>query len=189
MSDEAVTRKARMYALLRAGAFGNANPYWGSVEAWGADPEARRFSSWGVRTAGVPGGPCRLFCPDGEVRATCERPEFRALPLDISPMVEAVRTVTLMADVYDSERGLLVYGIDSPPKGCNWRRDMPSQARQYGPLESRLLLKRHLNASSLADLEAVFDRWPGHVVELSALDRPFGTVPGRNAIIWEVRLY
>jgi len=52
-----------------------------------------------------------------------------------------------------------------------------------------MVLRKHLNPNSLDDLSTVLDRWPGHVVELSAVEGCFGTVPGRNGIVWEVRNY
>jgi hypothetical protein len=188
VGTEPVLRKSRMYSLLSAGAFGNTIRQWFDVGEWERSDDAARIPVWGVRTL-TPGGPCRLYCPRDEVRATAERPEYAAAGVNVSMMIDAVCAVTLWADVYDSDAGVVVYGIEHPGKGASWRKDMPSKGRQFTPLQSRLLLGRHLNPSSLADLGAVLERWPGHVVELSACDRCFGTVPGRNAVVWEVRKY
>lgn len=181
-----VTSKRRMYALLTAGALGNTVPQFFSVAAWLASPDSARYPSWGVRTL-VPGGPCRLYCPAAEVPGTAARPEFAAAGVNISCMVDAVARVTLWADVYDSDTGLKVYGIENPPRGASWRKLMPSEGREWSGVTARLLLARHLNPNSLADLEALRGRWPGHVYELSALESCLGTVPGRNAVIWECR--
>ncbi|HYE59183.1 MAG TPA: hypothetical protein VD948_11785 [Rhodothermales bacterium] len=183
-----IRSKNRMYELLEAGAFGNTIPQWFDIDRWEASADASRYPVWGVRTL-IPGGPCRLNCPREEVRATAERQEFREAGVNISVMVDAAVRVTLWADVYDSETGLLVYGIERPPKGGSWRALMPSQGREWRGLSAQMILRRHLNANSLADLEALRERWPGHVYELSACDRCFGTVPGRNAVLWEVRNY
>lgn len=183
-----IRTKRRMYELLAAGAFGNTLPQFFDVAAWEASPEYARYAVWGVRTL-VPGGPCRLNCPRGEVRATAERPEFTAAGVNISLMLDRVSAVTLWADVYDSEAGLIVYGIENPPRGGSWRKEMPSKGREYRGVAARLLLRRHLNPNSLADLDALRDRYPGHVYELSACEACVGTVLGRNAVLWEVRLY
>lgn len=181
-----IRTKAEMYRRLAAGEFGNTIPQWLDVGAWQRDPAAAAFAVWGVRSQ-VPGGPCRLHCPTAEVRATAAR---FGCAVNISPMIDAAgATVTLMADVYDSPTGLIVYGVEYPLPGANWRQVMPRDGRQYDGLAARGVLARHLNPASLADLWALFERWPGHVVELSACARPFGTVPGRNAVIWEVRAY
>lgn len=186
--SEPVTDKRQMYDLLAAGRFGNTIPQYFDVGEWERSTDAGRWTAWGVRTL-RPGGPCRLHCPSAEVRETCQRPEYAAAGINISMMIDAAMAVTLWADVYDSPAGLVVYGIEHPPKGGSWRALMPTDGRHFEGTAARMLLRRHLNPNSLADLESLFDRWPGHVVELSAADRCFGTVPHRNAVVWEVRLY
>lgn len=188
MMSELITTKRRMYELLAAGAFGNTLPQYFAVADWIKSPDAQRYAVWGVRTL-TPGGPCRLNCPRDEVAATAAAYTSQGHGINISCMIDRVLTVTLWADVYDSPSGLLVYGIECPPKGGSWRALMPSQGRQVEGVAAAMLLRHHLNASSLADLEALRDRYPGHVYELSACDRNFGTVPGRNGVIWEVRQY
>lgn len=188
MVDDVMTTKVRMYDALRAGCFGNTIPQWFSLDKWLVDPEAQRYQVWGVRTL-TPGGPCRLFCPTGEVPSTVADYESKGHRCNISIMIDAILNVTLFADAYDSETGLRVYAVEYPGKGASWRKAMPEKGKQYDGLAARLLLRKHMNAASLADLEAIFERWPGHVVEFSACDRNFGTVPGRNCVIWEVRKY
>ena len=185
---EAITNKRQMYELLSAGAFGNTIPQWFDVAKWEQSADARRFPTWGVRTL-APGGPCRLFCPREEVRVTTERPEFKAAGVNISMMIDVACNVTLWAEVFDSPSGLLVYGIEYPAKGASWRAEMPGKGRHWERTAARILLAKHLNANSLADLEILRDRWPGHVYELSACEQQIGTIPGRNAILWEVRNY
>lgn len=188
MTDAPITRKRQMYEALGAGRFGNTTRSYRTVEEWLCSADYQRYEWWGIRSL-VPGGPCRLNCPRSEVAATAARPEFQAAGVDISLMIDRLAVVTLSAEVYDSPTGLLVYGIEYPPRGGSWRADMPSRGREYRGLAARLLLRQHLWPSSLEDLWAVFERWPGHVYECSAFDRAVGTVPGRNAICWEVRRY
>lgn len=183
-----VTNKKAMYRMLSDGVFGNTIRQYFSVADWEASPESSRYAYWGVRTL-VPGGPCRLNCPVDEVRETAGRPEFRAAGINISLMLDRVVTVTLWCDVYDSPTGLYVYGIEHPPRGGSWRAEMPSKGREYRGLAAHGVLRRHFSPSSLADLEALRERFPGHVYEFSACDRPVGTIPGRNTICWEVRQY
>lgn len=186
MMDEPIRAKGRMYDMLASGAFGNTVPSWSNLEKWTADPETVRYASWGIRTLSA-GGLCRLYCPREEVEATVQEYQRKGFDCNISVMVDAITRVTLWADVYDSQIGVQVYGIENPGRGKSWRQLMPSEGRQYSGLTARMLLQKHLNANSLADLEDVLAKWPGHIVELSALERCFGTVPGRNAVIWEVR--
>lgn len=178
-----VRDKVTMYRMLGEGAFGNTIRQWVDLDDWKATNTGEAL--WGVRSM-TPGGPCRLYCPIDEVEATAlaflaqgHRPQF-------SVMVDALMRVLLWADVWDSPTGLRVYGVENPPKGLSWREGM-KRGIQWDGVRGLMMLAQHLNASSLEDLWAVLDRFPGHVVELSAVSRCYGTVPGRNGIVWEVR--
>ncbi len=178
-----ITNKTQMYAALAAGEFGNTIGQYFSVEEWEQSDDSRRYQQWGVRSLTV-GGPCRLFCPSAEVARTAK--DFNC-PFNISCMVDVVATVTLWADVYDSASGLTVCGIEYPEKGGSWRKLMPVYAREWRGTAARMMLRKNLNPNSYDDLEEVFRRYPGHVIELSALDICMGVVPHRNAVIWECR--
>jgi hypothetical protein len=180
--------KQQMYALLYRGALGNTVPMFFDVGEWEASPAYSQYSTWGVRTL-TAGGPCRLFCPREEVREVAGGYQAQGHRVNISLMIDAVCRVTLMADICDSWRGLVVHGVEHPAKGASWRRVMPTLGREYTGLAAVGLLNKHLNPSSRADLEVLRDLYPGHVVELSACDRCIGVIPGRSAIIWEVRKY
>ncbi len=101
-------------------------------------------------------------------------------------MISCMAQVTWLGDVWDSPTGLECHGIEHPPRVHNWR-ELMAQPQTWRGLAAKMLLRRHLNASSLADLEAIFEKWPGHVVELSSCDRCWGTVSGRNSVVWECR--
>lgn len=188
LATKPIQTKGRMYDALARGDFGNTIRQWFDVDRWEASSDAARYPLWGVRTL-TPGGPCRLNCPREEVRPTAEGFRAAGHGVNISLMIDAVTRVTLWADVFEAETGLMVYGIEHPPRGGSWRALMPGRGVQHKGLGARMLLSRHLNPSSLADLFALLDRYPGHVVELSACETCLGTVPGRNAVVWEVRLY
>lgn len=185
---EPVRNKRQMYSLLSQGAFGNTIRQYFDLVEWQSCPYAQSIYLWGVRTL-TPGGPCLLYCPRGAVPATVRQYEDRGHRVNLSVMIDDLVRVTLLADIYDSPTGLLVYGIEYPPQGASWRALMPSQGKQHTGLAAHNLLRRHLNECSLADLEALRENYSGHVYELSACDRPFGTVPGRNAVLWECRRY
>lgn len=187
----AIASKAEMYRLLAAGAFGNTLPQWLDDARW-ADESPLAVMWWGVRTM-TPGGPCRLNCPDHEVRETFAA--FRAaghVP-QISMMVDRVATVTAWLEVWDSPAGLVVEGIEYPDTagGWTWRNAMPdpTRRRRWEGTAARMVLARHFNENDRDDLAATLERWPGHVVEASAVDRCIGTVPHRRGIVWEVRAY
>lgn len=183
-----VTNKSQMYDLLAKGEFGNTTKQFFSYREWFYSGDSYKFHSWGIRTL-TPGGPFFPYVEGIDVMDICNRLSKLGYKINISPMVDDAANVTLWADVYDSPTGLKVYGIEYPGKGASWRALMPSKGRQWVGITSHLMLKKHLNESSYADLEALRDKYPGHVYELSALDRNLGQIPGRNAVIWEVRTY
>lgn len=185
MPAESVRTKTEMYRLLAAGHFGNCLPQYFSVAAWRASGLDGVYPLWGVRSQ-VPGGPCRLHCPAGEVGDTVKA---FGCPVNISMMADSVATVTLMADIWDSPTGLIVYGIEYPDHGASWRQIMPTRGRHWHGIAAKMLLARHLNANSRNDLDEVFERYPGHVIEVSALDKCIGGKEHRNGIVWEVRQY
>lgn len=180
-----ITSKQQMYRHLAAGDFGNTIPQYFSVREWRDSGDDNRYAFWGVRTL-RPGGPCHLNCTSAEVEFTVKK--FKE-PVNISLMIDRVTKVRLWADVMDSETGLIVHGIIDPPRLGGWRAMMPAGAKQYEGLKARHLLRDRLSPSSLEDLYALLDRYPGHVVELSACSSNLGTIPGRNAVIWECRYY
>lgn len=192
MMPTAVTTKSDMYKRLAAGEFGNAIPQYFSVEEWRASGDDRRFALWGVRSARTSMHPaCRLNCPAAEVAAHVAT-HFADGP-NISMMVDAVAGIGAWLEVWDAPGGLVVEGIERPDVagGWTWRNSMkePSRRRRWEGVAARLVLARHLNENSRDDLAALLDRYPDHVVEVSALDRCIGNVPHRNGVVWEVRAY
>ena len=181
-----------MYRLLAAGSFGNTVPQYFSVEAWRASADYRLYPQWGVRSATVSGHPaCKLWVPTTDVAGYAAQ-HFPGTA-NISPMVDAVAEVTAWLEVMQSQSGLVVEGVVSPrvSEGWNWRNSMrdPTRRKRWEGTAAKCVLVHNLNDNSLADLNVLLDQYPEHVVELSAINRCLGTVPHRNAIIWEVRLY
>jgi hypothetical protein len=106
-------------------------------------------------------------------------------------MVDRITTVTLWANVWDSPTGLIVEGIEYPPKEVSWRELMPLPAHyhRWELTAAKMLLAKHMNPNSLNDLKDLIEKYPAHVYEFSCLAECFGTVPHRNTVIWEVRSY
>ena len=183
-----IRTKAEMYELLARGSLGNTVRQWFDVAEWAASSEAARYRWWGVRSL-TPGGPCRLNCPADEVAETAAGFRAAGHGVNVSLMVDRVYAVTAWLEVWDSPTGLVAYGVERPPQGGSWRQLMPVIGRHWEGVAARMLLRRHLNANSLDDLDAVLALWPGHVVEFGACEECLGVLPGRNAVVWEVRAY
>ena len=181
-----VANKADMYRRLSSGEFGNTVPQWFDLEQWEA--ESPRYQWWGVRTL-TPGGPCELNVHRDWVPLWVARFERDGFRCNISPMVDRLSRVRMWANVWDSPTGLVLECILNPPHGASWRKLMPTNAKTYSGITARSLLSATLNENSHDDLRILLEQYPDHVIEFSALDRCFGTVPGRNAVVWEVRRY
>lgn len=173
--------KEVMYKNLEAGMYGNTLPMWRSVEEFEA-ATLRPWKSYGIRSL-TPRGPFNAFVRYADVATVCAQRTDRYV---ISPMVDDIAHVTLWANVYEDESGLNVEYVQHPERGVSWREGMQNPSKMQG-VAARLLLRHHLNESSMDDLDILLNTYPRHVVELSAIDRCLGTVPGRNAIVWEVR--
>ncbi len=183
-----IRNKKQMYDILSTGGFGDSTRQFFSYQKWLDSEDSFKYHSWGIRTL-TPGGPFFPYVEGVDVKDICYRLVRSGYKINISPMVDEICNVTLWADVYDSPTGLMVYGIENPGKGASWRALMPSKGTQWEGIQAYQMLRKHLNSNSLADLEELRDMYPGHVYELSALDRNLGQIPGRNAVIWEVRMY
>lgn len=181
-----VLNKVDMYRRLSAGEFGNTNPSWDGVTEWTRRRQFKDYPLWGVRSK-VAGDPkTKLNTPVYEVERYCvDNGLFLA---NISPMVKAW-SVLWEGDICQrwDGAGLLCSGNAGVEPG-SWRTHMKKPRLWEGSAATRLL--RHvLNENSYDDLMILLDKYPDHVVELSALNHCFGTVPGRNAVVWEVRRY
>lgn len=188
-----VSNKAEMYRMLHRGDFGNTVPMWFDATSWFSaamcvDSPYNRINWWGVRSL-TPGGPCELNVYFSEVVHIVRKFIRQGHKVNISPMIDRIVNVTMWANILRSNSGLVLECIEYPDKASNWRAEMPIKAKTYQNTAANILLRKHLNPNTLDDLEILLDKYPGAVVELSATESEFGTVPGRNAIIWEVRNY
>lgn len=182
-----VTNKVMMYRLLSEGAFGNTYPEWRTLADWtdavlvgGAYYD---HEPWAVRSFRKSDkGRLRLDLRKEEVAAYVQTKFGPAEPVSIGPVFNA--WMTARVDAYLSP---------DPPCGLRvlWTPDrtLRSGWQNLSGLRAMGLMKHHLWPS---DYDAVWDLladYPGHVVEFSAFSRAVGTVPNRNAMIWEVRYY
>lgn len=77
----------------------------------------------------------------------------------------------------------LYYSTLKMPMRAALRRD----GRQVSGIRAVLLLKYYLRPNDHEWLLVLLERYEGHVIEFTTLDRCWGTVPGSSTIIWEVR--
>lgn len=191
MNREPVLTKAEWYRRAATGEFGNGLPRFHDLAEWWEHPLGyAKCELWGVQHTTIPGYPgTRLNVPRDDVvfqiRDTFDGP--RVFNYCISPMVHQFGTVLWEGDIMRGVDGLSCHGHARPEKGT-WRKHMAKPDVWKGSAATAFL--RHvLNGNSYDDLELLLDGYPDHVIELSALSRCYGTCPGRNSVIWEVRRY
>lgn len=180
-----VLNKQDFYRRSRLGEFGNTCPEWFSVDDWAAGVREKNWHSkqWGIRHTRIAGfAGTRLNVPTADV-ADHVRNVFQNGDYQISPMVNGFANVVFEGDVTDR----YISGNFNPPGG-SWRKHM-LKPRLIEGSAAKAVLRTYLNENSQDDLAILLEQYPDHVIELTILDACFGTVPHRNAVIWEVRRY
>lgn len=90
-------------------------------------------------------------------------------------------------ELHDGIWGWNLYG--SFAKGLPMRDALAKSGRSYSHTQAKAIIDRFFNSASKAWIEYLLDTYPKHVIEFSAFSKCWGTVPGENVVIWEVRLY
>lgn len=201
--------KKQMYDALLRGEFGNIIPQFFSTWEWQDSVEYKKYEYWGIRSALESKHPgCKMNVKREDVIPHLR--EHMPSGYNISVMLERIPGVEITAwlevftrpkDItedlfghYDSDQGIEVCGFEYPLKENHfrsWRSAFQQEVpNHWTGLDAWKIIRKYLNPSSLDDLEGLIERYsPGHVIEMSTLNQCLGTVPRRNAVIWEVRKY
>ncbi len=180
---EPITSKSQMYDLLAAGRLGNTIRSFHSVDEWEVRGPEWNSPLWGVRSLMAGDPRAKLDVPTDVVADYC-RSEFGAGGFNITPMVD--RWLVWRGEVWDTPNGLECHGVYGL-RELKWRPAMSGHAVTTRGSAARALLRHVLNENSHDDLMCLLGEYPDHCVELTAMDRCYGTVPHRNACVWEVR--
>jgi hypothetical protein len=187
-----VLSKGLNYRLWQGGMFGNKLRAWRTVAEW----EASGFAGEVVlRTVAGGGGPCLYNLRPEDVSTDVKGWIACGIPLDhimvneAAPDEDVILQGEYLNDIFtlDGEAG---WGWFHYSRAKAQMRDAlvmaPERARC---LRSDLLLKLAMTPASHDDWQLLLEKYPGHVLEVSVYDRCLGDVPGRNALVWEVRKY
>ena len=141
----------------------------------------------GIRNT-VPGGP--FVCPIPWGRWGSERQKLlrAGTPAETMRFGQAApdERVLFQAEVCETYRGLeMRYTHGS---GTTHRTAMQTAKNIHG-LTALHMLRRNVEPSDVADIEALLELYPDHVIEFSTYAFPVGCVPGRTTLIWEIRKY
>lgn len=190
---ESILTKRRNYELCHGGGYGNRVRQWASLDEWRSsgysEPVAMR-----VAMSGGGGGPSAFGVSREDVDRTAKLWSLGGIPSEcirLSEMADGLRTLQgeYLNDVYEQDGetrwGAFLHTFETGPMPVALRA---SRSTTHG-LRADLLLRCHMTPSSHADWCELLDRYPGHVLEVSIWENCLGDVPGRNAVVWEVRRY
>ena len=192
LTAPAVTSKSQNYDLWQRGAYGNKLRAWRSLDEW----EASGFSGLvALRELGAGGGLCRYDLGPERVRSLALEWAAYGVPLDRIMVNEMAPSDALLLqgeylnDVY-VQGGEVRWGYFRH----SWVREpmraaLAANQKVVSGLRADLLIRGAMTPSSHEDWEELIERYPGHVLELSIYESCLGDVPGRNALVWEVRRY
>lgn len=182
-----VRTKLDFVRRYKLGEFGNCSPTWDTIDEF-MKSDYRGLVHIRNRVAG---GATWYDIPSEAVDAVfyniCWTHPRRGKPEEFYFSGMAPTPLTLLqGEVQRTHRQLeLFYSTVKKPM-----RDALSEkaVQVYGILAVELL-HQSLNTASYEWMEYLLDKYPDHVVEFSAYDVCWGTVPGHNTCFWEIRQY
>lgn len=201
---DAILSKKQNYRLWQSGAFGNKLRAWRYPDEWLASSVLRRSRGnyleclVALRVLKDAGGPCIYDLNPWEV-ARCRGlslADYRDEDIMVNEMAPGDQ-LCLQGEYWN--------GLAPHPTGmmCNGyffgsrakssmrlalRGREPDQLHVYG-LTANLMIREAMTPSSYEDWQVLLDQYPGHVLEVSIFGRCLGDIPGRNALVWEIRRY
>jgi hypothetical protein len=175
-----IRTKRQFYSLWRAGVLGNKPREW-SLETFKAEPSPP--GSVSVRELGaVGGGRCEYRVKPSNVSTVVA--QWGSPQVSINESAPDEKLILQGEILRDGEWYLRYSTLPLPMRQA--LRDAPRDAYGLGALS---ILRWALNPSTFGDIEDLLELYPDHVVEFGAYRCLVGSLPGRNAFIWEVRKY
>jgi len=193
-----VTSKAQFVKLYQDGVFGNRAPTWNSLDRWydwwtaehfDAPESAITYRRFHVRNRVANGKTFYNLGPDFNSvvtawnRLVCEYGPGTAYISEMAPH----HLGTAQGEVQRSVHHLdLTITTGRLPMREALLTDYTTFVQG---LRADILLRHFMDPPSYEWLQYLLDTYVDHVVEFSCFSRPWGTVPNRNTVFWETRLY
>ncbi|MBS3117783.1 hypothetical protein J4430_02795 [Candidatus Woesearchaeota archaeon] len=181
-----VKTKEENYRLLQGGMFGNHLRMWDSFKEI---VKSGYTGSVSIRYKGKGGGGEALYeVPFDKIWQRQEEIIKRGAEKDLITFNESApdRRLTLQGELETSIRHyLLEYSTDK----VGMREALGNFRKRAEGLKARMMLELFLTPSSYQDMMALIELFPDCIIEFSAYEICLGNIPGRNAVIWEVRDY
>jgi hypothetical protein len=186
-----VRNKRENFRLWQSGEFGNKLRAWRSLDEW----RSSGFAGLVVLRALMDGGgPCEYNLTPEQTEAVAQRWLSQGHPSDRIMVNEAApEQMVLLQGEYLNDihlGGSAYWGYFKYSREKAQMRDALMTASEVAQgLRSDLMLRLAMTPSSYDDWLLLLDRYHGHVFEVSIYERCLGDIPGRNALVWEVRRY
>lgn len=188
LTAPSILHKSDNFKALKSGCFGNRLKNWTAQEFLSIYRTVSNSSKYAIRYLGDAGGAWCIYrieradVPDTIKRIMAEGAELSRITInEMAPP----QCSTLNCEYLNIAQGFLHYSTANLPM----REALALHAKNTSGLQARVLLRSYLTEASYSDLEALFELYPDHVIELSAFSCFLGDLPGRNAVVWEVRKY
>jgi hypothetical protein len=186
-----VLNKRENFRLWQSGAFGNKLRAWRTVQEWRDSGFAGLVV---LRTLGDGGGPCEYNLTPEQAEVSIERllwlgqPPERIMVNEAAPDQSVLLQGEYLNDIHLG--GPSYWGFFYYSRAKAQMRDALKAASEVAQgLRSDLMLRLAMTPASYDDWLLLLDRYHGHVFEVSIYERCLGDIPGRNALVWEVRRY
>lgn len=184
MKVEPIRTKAQFFRLWEQGLLGNKLRTWRSPE----EAVASGVPIVGFRQIGQTGAGAFEMATNAEILGVAER--WRAAGREFMVNEAAPDHLGLIQGevcrLADGWHGLIGRVVNGKRMRDSIR---DGDLRPCKGVQVIDLLNRFMDPASRDDLDALLDLYPGHTVEFTCYSVDVGFLPGRAAIMWEVRLY
>jgi len=179
-----VTSKARNHANFRRGVYGNRLRSW-TLEEWRPGLIEGNVVLRYLGEGG--GGPCLYDVRQGDVELEVDRLTlggFERRRFTVNERAPDHRVV-IQGEHLNEPGGSVRYTTVR----AQMRDALREESLEVDEWRGFRLLTSPMTPSSREDYLALLERFPNHALEVSVYEGNLGDLPGRNAIVWEVRVY
>lgn len=179
-----VFTKQHNLKLWTTGAYGNRLRCWRTIEEY----EQSNFSGLVVLRYLEPNKPwCKYNLRKAEVQPVIEQFVSQGAQRSKIMINEAApdKYVIFNGELWLGPHEELLYSTVK----MHMRPALAAQQLRAQGLYTRMLLRSLMTPSSYEDLQVLIETYNEHAIELSIYSICIGNIPGRNALVWEVRKY
>lgn len=186
-----VNTKADFVRRYRAGEFGNAAPTWETATKWIASDWSIDFGQLFHLRSRIKGGPTYYNLPANDLYKLVLLHGWQDSPdWYVSAMAPTEKTiingeVKEFRDFGEPAGWDLTYSTVKK----TMRESLAEKTEHAQGLTAKGIIKAAMNSASYEWLNVLMDHYPNHTIEFSVYETNWGTVPGFNAVFWEVRNY